>query len=416
MGTIEPESRAEGRGRDAGARQLTPDERIRWTRIGLLAALAMALGYLESFIPLPLPGLKLGLANIAILIALAQGEVSGAFFISIVKVLAAGLLFGNPVSMAFSAAGSTLAFLAMAPLSRIRGMRLEMVSIVGALFHELGQLAVASAILGTSLVWYSAPILLVAGCITGLACGIIATRTTALLQDSGWDDAAEQGSQPPTAAAAIPTRSRPEPMIAVPAKAAIIGFIVYVVAMLHASGFAMLAVGLAVAAIACALARVSPALFARMLSPLAAILVVTFVAQIANTQHLEAAFALGSIVVSRQALTQTGTMLARLLGVSAASLALMGLVPSEELVGAARWLMRPLERLGVSTRGPALALETALQSVPLLAASLRETLANRQADSSRSGSGARSLWRETIPHLIADAYRNALSRQPGEDA
>ena len=57
---------------------LTPQEEERWARVGALAALAMVLGYLETFVPIPIPGVKLGLANVAVLLALAQGDVWGA--------------------------------------------------------------------------------------------------------------------------------------------------------------------------------------------------------------------------------------------------------------------------------------------------------------------------------------------------
>lgn len=152
--------------------QLSPTEVAHWTRIGALSALAMLLGYLESFLPIPIPGVKLGLANIPILVALAQNDLLGALFVGLVKVGATSLLFGNPVTLAYSLVGTLLAYLVMAPLSRLRTMRLEMVSVMGALAHEAGQLLVAQVLLGTPLVWYSAPVLAVAGCITGVLCGV----------------------------------------------------------------------------------------------------------------------------------------------------------------------------------------------------------------------------------------------------
>ena len=106
---------------------LTLSESERWTRIGALSALAMLLGYLETFVPIPIPGVKLGLANVAVLIALAEGDVWGACWVGVVKVLAAGLLFGSPVTMAYSAAGTLLSLLVMAPLSRLRTMSMWMV-------------------------------------------------------------------------------------------------------------------------------------------------------------------------------------------------------------------------------------------------------------------------------------------------
>ena len=187
---------------------LTPLEAQRWTRIGALSALAMVLGYVESFVPLPLPGLKLGLANIPILVALREHDVRGAACVALVKVLATGLLFGNPLTLAYSTAGTALSLAFMAPLSLLPTMRLEMVSVVGALAHETGQLLVAQALLGTPLVWYGAPPLAVAGCVTGLLCGT-AARRVALSGGRETDSPAvsQPAQKPGPAPASDPARS-----------------------------------------------------------------------------------------------------------------------------------------------------------------------------------------------------------------
>ena len=148
-----------------------------WARVGVLSALALVFGYIETFIPLPVPvpGIKLGLANIVVLLALEMVDVKSAALVALIKVLASGFLFGNPVMMLYSAGGTVLAFAAMAALTRIRGLSVVLVAIVGAILHNVGQLAVASVILSTPLVWASAPLLVVAACVTGTLSGI-ATR------------------------------------------------------------------------------------------------------------------------------------------------------------------------------------------------------------------------------------------------
>jgi len=147
-----------------------------WARVGVLAALALVLGYIETFIPLPVPvpGIKLGLGNIAVLAALELLDVRAGACVAAVKVLAAGFLFGNPLMMLYSAGGTALAFAAMAALTRISGLSVVLVAIVGAVLHNIGQLAVAGVILGTSLVWWSAPVLVVAACATGAVTGMAA--------------------------------------------------------------------------------------------------------------------------------------------------------------------------------------------------------------------------------------------------
>lgn len=155
---------------------LSRAEARRWARVGVIAALALVLGYIETFIPLPVPvpGIKLGLANIAVLAALVLLDVKSAALVAVVKVLAAGFLFGNPLMMLYSAGGTLLAFIAMAALTRMRGLSIVLVAIIGAILHNIGQLAVASVILGTPLVWYSAPVLVVAAAFTGAATGMAA--------------------------------------------------------------------------------------------------------------------------------------------------------------------------------------------------------------------------------------------------
>ena len=145
----------------------------RWAHVGVLAALALVLSYIETFIPLPVPvpGIKLGLANIAVLVALKVLDVKSAAAVAAVKVLASGFLFGNPVMMLYSAGGTVLAFVAMAALTRIEGLSIVLVAMVGAILHNVGQLAVASLILGTPLVWVTAPVLVIAACITGALSG-----------------------------------------------------------------------------------------------------------------------------------------------------------------------------------------------------------------------------------------------------
>lgn len=160
------------------------DEARTWARIGVLSALALVFGYIETFIPLPVPvpGIKLGLANVAVLLALETADVKSAALVAAVKVLASGFLFGNPVMMLYSAGGTLLAFVAMAALSRVRGLSLVLVAVVGAIMHNVGQLAVASMLLGTPLVFAWAPVLIVAACVTGALIGVAARFTVSCLE------------------------------------------------------------------------------------------------------------------------------------------------------------------------------------------------------------------------------------------
>lgn len=164
------------RGPRGTRRTLSLDETRCWARVGVLSALALVLSYVETFIPLPVPvpGIKLGLANVVVLIALELLDFKSACAIAAIKVLAAGFLFGNPLMMAYSALGTLLATLGMAPLARVPGLHVALVAVVGAVLHNVGQLAVASLMLGTPLVWASFPVLVVAAVVTGALTGAFA--------------------------------------------------------------------------------------------------------------------------------------------------------------------------------------------------------------------------------------------------
>lgn len=392
------------RGQDQDHNTLTPAETQRWTKVGMLAALAIILGYLETFVPLPIPGVKLGLANIAILIALAQHDVSGAFGIATIKVLASGLLFGSPIMMAYSAVGTLLAFVVMAPLSQMRGMHLAMASVVGAMAHEVGQLVVAMLLLGTPLVWYSAPVLLVAGCVTGGLCGMVAARTVELL-DNGRATADVQTQVPtdPSEEAgdlvALPQRGPASNDARIGARVLLVGFLVFCVLVLRITSALSLGVALGCAIVACVVGRVRMRDVALALRPMLFMLVITLVAQVASNQTGATLATLGPIRITQEALVATGTMMLRLLALTVASLSVMYLASVDELVDAIDWLVGPLRLLGVRTAGFMLALKTALEFVPRLAATIRQSSMQLQ-----DGTGAKGLLKDTFPRIIAQLY------------
>ncbi len=155
---------------------LSFEEARYWASVGVMAAFALVMSYVETFIPVPvpIPGVKLGLANAVILAALLCMDFRSAFCVALAKVLVAGFLFGSPVVIAYSAVGTVLATLAMGAVAKIPGVHPIPVAMVGAVCHNIGQLLVASALLGTGLVWFSAPILFCAACATGALTGALA--------------------------------------------------------------------------------------------------------------------------------------------------------------------------------------------------------------------------------------------------
>lgn len=141
---------------------------------GVFTTLALIFSYVETLIPIQfgIPGVKLGLANLIIVFALYRMKLSEAYLLSIVRVLLAGFIFGNYFSIIYSLAGGLLSLTVMALLRKKGGFSVIGVSIAGGVFHNIGQLIIASVIVETFSVMYYVPVLLIAGLVTGLLIGI----------------------------------------------------------------------------------------------------------------------------------------------------------------------------------------------------------------------------------------------------
>ena len=151
---------------------------------GVLAGLAVFMGYLEFLVPLPIgiPGVKLGLSNVVVLFALYALGAGGAFFIMLVKALCAGLLFSGAAGVWYSLAGGVLSFGVMALLWRTERFSQTGVSAAGGVFHNIGQVAAACVLLGSASALYYLALLIPAGLITGMVTGVVAQKCLALLQ------------------------------------------------------------------------------------------------------------------------------------------------------------------------------------------------------------------------------------------
>ena len=143
--------------------------------MGLLTSLGLIAGYIEFLIPIPLgiPGVKPGFANIVIVWALyCLGPVE-ALAVNGMRIFLSGFLFGNFSMILYSLAGAAVSFTSMylAKKSGVFGM--AGVSIIGGVMHNVGQLLMAMAVLETVNLIYYGPVLLIAGVITGLLIGIV---------------------------------------------------------------------------------------------------------------------------------------------------------------------------------------------------------------------------------------------------
>lgn len=156
----------------------------RLTQVATLAAVGLVLSYVESMVPLPtaLPGVKLGLSNVAVLVCLCTVDARAAALVAVVKVLAAGFLFGSPMMIAYSAAGTLLAFLSMLLMERVLDAGEVATSMVAAIMHNAGQVLVATLVLSAPAVLLSLPVLAAAACATGALTGMVARGVLASLR------------------------------------------------------------------------------------------------------------------------------------------------------------------------------------------------------------------------------------------
>nr|WP_207735687.1 Gx transporter family protein [[Clostridium] hylemonae] len=138
--------------------------------------MALIFSYVETLIPfhIGIPGVKLGLANLIIVVALYKMSLKETYLLSVVRVVLSGFIFGNYFSIIYSLAGGLLSLTVMALLKKKGGFSILGISIAGGVCHNIGQLVIAMAVVETFSVIYYIPVLLIAGLITGLLIGIAA--------------------------------------------------------------------------------------------------------------------------------------------------------------------------------------------------------------------------------------------------
>ncbi|MBR6573865.1 MAG: Gx transporter family protein [Clostridia bacterium] len=144
--------------------------------LALSVSLAMILSFVESQIPamVAIPGVKVGLANIVVVFALYKLGWKEAVVISLTRVFLVGLLFGNGISILYSITGASVSFAAMVLLKQAKVFSTMAVSVAGGVLHNLGQIAMACVIMGTDVLRYYAPFLILSGTLAGIAIGVLA--------------------------------------------------------------------------------------------------------------------------------------------------------------------------------------------------------------------------------------------------
>ena len=145
------------------------------TALALTISFALILSYIESRIPafVAIPGIKVGLANIAVIFTLYKFGTKEAVLVSLLRIFLVSMLFGSPISMIYSVAGAVLSLGSMILLKRLTPLNGVTISVSGGVMHNVGQIATASLMLSTNVVTYYLPFLILSGTIAGIAVGVV---------------------------------------------------------------------------------------------------------------------------------------------------------------------------------------------------------------------------------------------------
>ncbi len=157
----------------------------RLTLLAMLSAMSLVLFVIELRLPalIPIPGVKPGLSNIVVLVALYAYDRKSAAAVLFVKTVLGAVFAGSMLRFLYSSAGSLCCFAAAAALrGAVKDRQLWFLSALSACGHNFGQLLVARAVMGTSQVWWYAPILVLSGVVTGLFTGFCARFALPLLR------------------------------------------------------------------------------------------------------------------------------------------------------------------------------------------------------------------------------------------
>lgn len=154
-------------------------------RLSMLTAIAIILNILESIIPFfSIPGIKIGLANIIIVTVLYSYGTKEAFYVSILRIIVVGLLRTGLFSTTFlfSLSGAIFSLTMMAIFKKINLFSIVGISIIGSIFHSIGQLCMAFLILKNTSVYIYLPVMLILSIVTGLFVGFISKEIVKLLE------------------------------------------------------------------------------------------------------------------------------------------------------------------------------------------------------------------------------------------
>lgn len=401
----------------------------RLARISLLSALALVLSYIETMIPLPvaLPGVKLGLANVAVVVALLGLDVRAAAAVAVVKVMASGFLFGSPMMLMYSLGGTALAFAGSAAVSRIPGLGAVATCMVAAILHNAGQIAVAALLLGTPSVLLSMPPLALAACATGFVTGTVAAGVLASQPDSPY--AAESieiprprmkrrapsngnGFRPLAADVAMFGAYRPGTTIAhrLDPRAKIVFAVLFIETAFVAQGAPALLILLAAAMAVQAASGSSAHAALRSLKPFAWLIVFVLVFDTLFVNSGDVIWRAGPATITTGGASCAIENVLRFVCVLLGTSALMTTTSPTQLTDGFSLILRPLDRFGVRTASAGLAMSMTLRFIPTLTKEFNKVCVaqmSRGADFANGGVLQRAL---ALVSALVPMFAGALRR------
>lgn len=150
----------------------------------VLIALAMIFSWIEAQIPYPIPGAKLGLTNLVVLVALYRLSIGDALGINVIRIILVGLTFGNMFSLIYSLSGGILSGLIMIFMKKTGKFHITAVSLAGGIVHNIGQILVAMYVLETKAILSYLPVLWITGLLAGIVVGILGSMVLKRLPEN----------------------------------------------------------------------------------------------------------------------------------------------------------------------------------------------------------------------------------------
>ena len=401
----------------------------RLARISLLSALALVLSYIETMIPLPvaLPGVKLGLANVAVVVALLGLDMHAAAAVAVVKVMASGVLFGSPMMLMYSLGGTALAFAGSAAASRIPGLGAVATCMVAAILHNAGQIAIAALLLGTPSVLLSLPPLALAACATGFVTGAVAAGVLAAQPDSPYAvesielprprmkkqaPSSGNGFRPLAADVATFGAYRPGTTTAhkLDPRAKIVFAVLFIATAFVAQGAPALLILLAAAIAVQAGSGSSVHTALRSLKPFAWLIAFVLVFDTLFVNSGDVIWCAGPATITAGGVSCAIENVLRFVCVLLGTSALMTTTSPAQLTDGFSLMLRPLDRFGVRTASAGLAMSMTLRFIPTLTKEFNKVCVaqmSRGADFANGGVLQRGL---ALVSALVPMFAGALRR------